>query len=76
MIVIYNAGVDPVNEVSFDDPMETIASREDLVMEFVQDKPAVFTLAGGYKWGGFTEDDITTLHHEMVWRWASPEWTG
>ncbi len=75
-IVIYNAGVDPVNVVSFDDPMETIASREDFVMEFVQDKPAVFTLAGGYKWSGFTEDDISTLHHEMVWRWASPVWLG
>ena len=76
MIVIYNAGVDPVNVVSFDDPMETIASREDLVMEFAQDKPAVFTLAGGYTWGGFTEDDVSALHHEMIWRWASPMWMG
>ena len=47
MIVIYNAGVDPVNVVTFDDPMATIAAREDLVRDFVQGKPAVFTLAGG-----------------------------
>jgi len=74
MIVLYNAGVDPVNVVSFDDPKGTIAAREDLVRKFVEDKPAVFTLAGGYTWCGFTEDDVSALHHEMIWRWASPTW--
>lgn len=70
MIVIYNAGVDPVNTAGFFRPKQVIGDREALVSEWLDDKPAVFTLAGGYKWGGLTMEDIAALHYENIWQWA------
>jgi acetoin utilization deacetylase AcuC-like enzyme len=70
MIVIYNAGVDPVNTVRFHNQKQVISDREALVSEWIDDKPAVFTLAGGYKWGGLTMEDIAALHYENIGQWA------
>lgn len=71
MVVLYNAGVDPVNSASFRDPFGVIEQREKIVSEWIDDKPAVFTLAGGYKSGGYTTNDITTLHRYNIDTWAS-----
>lgn len=70
MIIIYNAGIDPINTVDFSDPMETIERREELVSSWIGDKPACFTLAGGYKWGGFSAEDIADAHILNISSWA------
>lgn len=69
-IVIYNAGVDPVNGAQFDDPFGTMLRRDQMVAEWVGQRPAVFTLAGGYT-TGFTLDDIVNMHIGTVRSWAS-----
>ena len=70
MIIMYNAGVDPVNTVDFHDPFDVIQRREELVSAWIGNKPAMFTLAGGYKWGGYTEKDISKLHQLNIDIWA------
>lgn len=71
MVIVYNAGVDPVNTVDFDSPFSVIERREQLVSSWIADKPAIFTLAGGYKWGGYTMSDISKLHQLNIFIWAS-----
>jgi acetoin utilization deacetylase AcuC-like enzyme len=70
MIVIYNAGIDPINVVDFGDPMGVLERREELVSSWIADKPSVFTLAGGYKWNDFTLDDIADGHIINIAIWA------
>jgi acetoin utilization deacetylase AcuC-like enzyme len=70
MVVIYNAGIDPINVVDFEDPLGVLERREALVSSWIGDKPAVFTLAGGYKWGGFTMEDIAEGHMKNIRQWA------
>ena len=69
-LVIYNAGVDPVNGAHFDDPFGTMLRRDQMVAEWVGKRPAIFTLAGGYT-TGFTHDDIVNMHVGTVKAWAS-----
>lgn len=69
MVIIYNAGVDPAN-VRSEITDETIAKRERLVSEWVGDKPAVFSLAGGYTWGK-TMDEVVNMHRHVIKEWAN-----
>ena len=68
MVVIYNAGVDPAN-VSMQITDKTIAQREKLVSEWIGDKPAIFSLAGGYTWGK-TMDEVVNMHRHVISEWA------
>jgi len=71
-IMIYNAGMDPVNDgIS----ASSLSRREELVASFIQNNniPSIFTLAGGYKWGGFTMDDIASFHMMTVEAFAKVE---
>lgn len=70
MIVLYNAGVDPVNVTTYTNPVGVIGDREAAVSQWIADKPAVFTLAGGYKWGGLTMENIADLHALNIEQWA------
>lgn len=70
MIVLYNAGIDPINVVDFADPFGVLERREELVSSWIGDKPAVFTLAGGYKWNNFTMDDIADGHLINIETWS------
>ena len=67
-LVIYNAGMDPINDGVSED---VISYRERLVREFIGDTPAIFTLAGGYTWGGQTYEDITAWHRMTLNTWAT-----
>lgn len=67
-LIVVNAGMDPINAgVSIADVRE----RERLVREFVGSTPAVFALAGGYTWGGYSMDDIVSWHRMTLEEWAS-----
>jgi len=70
MIVLYNAGIDPINTVNFQDPFGVLTAREQLVSEWIADKPSCFTLAGGYKWGNFTMEDIVKGHKINIDTWS------
>jgi acetoin utilization deacetylase AcuC-like enzyme len=65
--VIYNGGMDPINDGVSED---VISYRERAVREFIGDTPAIFTLAGGYTWGGQTYEDITAWHRMTLNTWA------
>jgi len=65
--VIYNAGMDPINDGVSED---VIGYRERAVREFIGNTPAIFTLAGGYTWGGETYEDITAWHRMTLNTWA------
>lgn len=67
-IVIYNAGVDPVNCSSADSA--TIAEREKMVSEFLGDTPGVFTLAGGYSHDR-SIDEVVELHRHVIREWGA-----
>jgi len=67
-VIIYNAGVDPVNNAHFDDPFGTMLRRDQMVSDWVATKPAIFTLAGGYT-TGFTIDEIIRLHLATIETW-------
>lgn len=67
--IIYNAGMDPFNAgISAND----LLWREETVAQWIAERnvPAVFTLAGGYTWGGVTQDEITDLHLMTVEEFA------
>ena len=67
-LIVVNAGMDPINAgVSIADVHE----RERLVRDFVGSTPAVFALAGGYTWGGYSMDDIVSWHRMTLGEWAS-----
>ena len=70
MIVFYNAGIDPVNIVGFSNPYKAMSDREKAVSDWIGNKPAVFTLAGGYKWGGWTLDQLVEIHYDNILQWA------
>ena len=66
-LVIANMGMDPVNDgVSLAD----IAERERLVRDFIGTTPAIFAMAGGYKWGGYSMDDVASWHRMTIREWA------
>ena len=65
-IIIYNAGMDPINDGV---DIDLIEKREQMVREFVGETPALFTLAGGYSWGA-TEDDVVDWHRITLQSWA------
>lgn len=60
-IVLYNAGMDPVNTGATKQEMLT---RERMVANWAKERgyPTVFTLAGGYLGYGIDMDDIVELH--------------
>ena len=60
-VVIYNAGMDPLNDRVTE---QQIVKREAAVAKFLTDNrlPCAFTMAGGYKWGGYTLDDVADFH--------------
>jgi acetoin utilization deacetylase AcuC-like enzyme len=65
-LVIYNAGMDPINTgVSLKD----IEEREKMVRFYIGDTPAVFALAGGYTWGEYTMDDVVDWHLLTLKTW-------
>jgi len=70
MLVLYNAGIDPINTVNFQDPFDVLTKREQLVSKWIADKPSCFTLAGGYKWGNFTMEDIVEAHKINIDTWS------
>jgi acetoin utilization deacetylase AcuC-like enzyme len=60
-LVIYNAGMDPINcGVSYDDLVE----REALVSSWIRNHkyPAIFALAGGYESNEISDQTIVDLH--------------
>lgn len=66
--VIANMGMDPVNDgVDIAD----IAERERLVRDFIGSTPAIFAVAGGYKWGGYSIDDVAAWHRMTIMEWAA-----
>ena len=66
--IIANMGMDPINDgVSIGD----IRERERLVREYVGNTPAIFAIAGGYKWGGYSIDDVASWHRMTIKEWAS-----
>jgi len=64
-IIIYNAGVDPLNDGLLEMQLHT---REKLMSGWLaeQDVPVVVTMAGGYTWGDFTMEDITDAHMTTI----------
>lgn len=60
-VVIYNAGMDPLNAGVTESQIE---EREREVAAFLTSNnlPCAFTMAGGYKWGGFTLDEVAENH--------------
>jgi acetoin utilization deacetylase AcuC-like enzyme len=69
-LVIYNAGVDPVNCANFDEPFATMKARDAMVSEWAGNRPAIFTLAGGYT-QGLSMDEVVSLHLATITLWAS-----
>jgi acetoin utilization deacetylase AcuC-like enzyme len=64
-LVLYNAGMDPVNTgIS----QEALAEREQMVVEWAAATGSriVYTLAGGYTWGGLTETELVNLHRLTI----------
>ena len=67
-VIIYNAGIDPLGAWQIDE--ETIAQREKIVSEWIDDTPAVFALAGGYSGKGFDRTDVARTHLLNINEWA------
>ena len=66
-LVIANMGMDPINDGV---PVADIRERERLVRDFIAGTPAIFAMAGGYKWGGHTLDDVASWHRMTIREWA------
>ncbi|MFZ4431663.1 MAG: hypothetical protein ACOYOQ_00550 [Microthrixaceae bacterium] len=65
-LIVYNAGVDPINcGVS----AREVFLREALVSDLIGDTPAIFALAGGYTWN-VTMGELAGLHEATVREWA------
>jgi acetoin utilization deacetylase AcuC-like enzyme len=64
-LVIYNAGMDPANNGVTPNQLKT---REELVHQWTKtnNHKLIYTLAGGYTFGNYTPDDITTLHRLTI----------
>ena len=66
--IIANLGMDPIND---DVSISDIRERERLVRDFIGNTPAIFAIAGGYKWGGHSIDDVASWHRMTIEQWAS-----
>lgn len=68
-LVIYNAGMDPMNDRV---PFGTMTTREAMVRDFLdlQECPAVFALAGGYLDSRIDEALLTEAHRLTVEAWV------
>lgn len=64
-LVIYNAGMDPIN-AGID--RSVLAYREEVVAEWREalGVPLVFALAGGYTWGSVSMDELVNLHRLTI----------
>jgi acetoin utilization deacetylase AcuC-like enzyme len=72
--LIYNAGMDTYEKAGGLKGItkDIIRKRERLVAEWARRRkiPHLFALAGGYKWGGLTLEQIAELHLETVQAFA------
>ena len=73
--LIYNAGMDTYEKAGGMKGItkEMIRKREKLVVQWARARkvPHVFALAGGYKWGGLTLEQVAELHLETVKAFAA-----
>lgn len=73
--LLYNAGMDAHGRAGGLEGVdnEVIRERERRVVEWAQRHgvPAAFVLAGGYKWGGLTLEQVAELHLETVRAFAA-----
>ena len=67
-LVIYNAGIDVVDTRHIDE--EVVAQREHMVSEWIDGKPAIFALAGGYSSASRDRDSIAKTHILNIVEWA------
>lgn len=68
--LIYNAGMDTYEKAGGKKGItkEIIRKREKRVVQWARARkiPHIFALAGGYKWGGLTLEEVAELHLETV----------
>jgi acetoin utilization deacetylase AcuC-like enzyme len=68
--LIYNAGMDTYEKAGGMKGItkDIIRKREKLVVQWARARkiPHIFALAGGYKWGGLTLEQVAELHLETV----------
>jgi acetoin utilization deacetylase AcuC-like enzyme len=73
--LIYNAGMDTYEKAGGMKGItkDIIRKREKLVVHWAKARkiPHIFALAGGYKWGGLTLEEIAELHLETVKAFAA-----
>ena len=73
--LIYNAGMDTYEKAGGMKGItkDIIRKRERLVVQWARAReiPHLFALAGGYKWGGLTLDQVAELHLETVKAFAA-----
>ena len=73
--LIYNAGMDTYEKAGGMKGItkDIIRKREKLVIQWARARkiPHVFALAGGYKWGGLTLEQVAELHLETVKAFAA-----
>lgn len=73
--LIYNAGMDTYEKAGGMKGItkEIIQKRERRVVEWARARkiPQIFALAGGYKWGGLTLEQVAELHLETVKAFAA-----
>lgn len=73
--LIYNAGMDTYEKAGGMQGItkDMIRRREQLVIQWARARkiPHVFALAGGYKWGGLTLEQVAELHLETVKAFAA-----
>jgi acetoin utilization deacetylase AcuC-like enzyme len=68
--LIYNAGMDTYEKAGGMKGItkDIIRKREKCVVQWAKARkiPHIFALAGGYKWGGLTLEEVAELHLETV----------
>ena len=73
--LIYNAGMDTYEKAGGMKGItkEIILKREQRVVQWARARkiPHIFALAGGYKWGGLTLQQVAELHLETVKAFAA-----
>ena len=73
--LIYNAGMDTYEKAGGMKGItkDMIRKREKLVVQWARARkiPHIFALAGGYKWGGLTLEQVAELHLETVKAFAA-----
>ena len=73
--LIYNAGMDTYEKAGGLKGItkEIIRKREKLVVQWARTRkiPHIFALAGGYKWGGLSLEQVAELHLETVKAFAA-----